>query len=357
MLSLRSRSTSTTRRVPSTEGPSSSLVIKNAIVPRCAGWRRTNSSHGGDHGREAALHIGRTAPVQEAVRDHGVKGIAAPLIQRPRRHHIGVAGEAEHRSAGPALGPEIVHRPEAQVLDGEAYGLEAIDHQRLAAAVGGTDRRACNQLLRQHQGIGLRRRRHQKRSTGAWRRRLIHTPKTPKHRAAMSTQPGIASPKKLQVTLGAFARAGQHLDQHLAQREHLEHEIERGPAGRHAALGQALDVQMPHRHPDGGERGKGEERRHTRACPRSPGRAPPRSGRAGPGRTRRLAERCTAGKAPGAGRLARSRHRPAVPRRPANPRRFPCARAHQLRARACAASICLATSSSEVWRMSLPCTM
>ena len=45
MRSLRSRSTSTTRRVPSTEGPSSSLVIKNAIVPRCRGLRPTNSSH------------------------------------------------------------------------------------------------------------------------------------------------------------------------------------------------------------------------------------------------------------------------------------------------------------------------
>src|SRR5271163_3884280 len=60
---------------------------------------------------------------------------------------------------------------------------------------------------------------------------------------------------------GAFSGAGQHLDQHLAQGEHLEHEIEGGSAGRHAALGQALDVQVPYRHSDGGERGQGDERR------------------------------------------------------------------------------------------------
>src|ERR1700678_582679 len=44
MRSPRSRSTSTTRRVPSTDGPSSSLVINRAIVPRCSGCRRTNCS-------------------------------------------------------------------------------------------------------------------------------------------------------------------------------------------------------------------------------------------------------------------------------------------------------------------------
>src|ERR1700731_3765616 len=40
--------------------------------------------------------------------------------------------------------------------------------------------------------------------------------------------------------LGAFSGAGQHLDQHLAQGKYLEHEIERRPAGRDAALREAL---------------------------------------------------------------------------------------------------------------------
>jgi hypothetical protein len=48
-----------------------------------------------------------------------------------------VAREAEYRPAMPALGPEIIHRTEAQILDGEADGHEAAGHQRLAAAVLG----------------------------------------------------------------------------------------------------------------------------------------------------------------------------------------------------------------------------
>ena len=39
------------------------------------------------------------------------------------------------------------------------------------------------------------------------------------------------------------------------------------------------------------------------------------------------------------------------------PEKVPAPRCHQRRMSACAASICLATSSSEEWRISLPCTM
>ncbi len=83
----------------------------------------------------------------------GTKGIAPPLVRRPGRHDIGVAGEAKHRPAAPALGPEIIHRTELQLLDGKADGLEPLDHQRLAAAVGRADRGARNQFLRQTQGV------------------------------------------------------------------------------------------------------------------------------------------------------------------------------------------------------------
>ena len=93
----------------------------------------------------------------------GSKRIGAPFIQRPRGHHIGMAGKAKHRTAAAALRPKIIHRAEAQAFDVESDGLQPLDHQRLAAAVGRTDRLARDQILRQLQGVIAR---HQKRSTG-----------------------------------------------------------------------------------------------------------------------------------------------------------------------------------------------
>ncbi len=132
---------------------------------------------GRQHGREAALHVGSPAPIQEAVLDDRKEGIAPPLVQRTRRHHIGMACEAEYRPSAPAFRPEIVDRTEAHAFHFESDGLEPADHHLLAAAVRGADRCACNQLFGQSQGVGFQRRgRHQKRNTGAWRRRLIQVP-------------------------------------------------------------------------------------------------------------------------------------------------------------------------------------
>ncbi len=72
----------------------------------------------------------------------------------------------------PRLAQKLSTGPKRKLSTVNPDGLEPLDHQRLAAAVGGTDRLARDQLLRQLQGIG-----HQKRSTGGWRRRLTHKPK------------------------------------------------------------------------------------------------------------------------------------------------------------------------------------
>ena len=76
----------------------------------------------------------------------GSNGSLRHSSERPGRHHIGMAGEAKHRAAAAALRPEIIDRTEAQVLDLEADRLQTLDHQRLAAAVGGTHRWRANQL-------------------------------------------------------------------------------------------------------------------------------------------------------------------------------------------------------------------
>ena len=53
----------------------------------------------------------------------------------------------------PRLAQKLSTGPKRKRLDGKADGLEPLDHQRLAAAVGGTDRCARDQLLRQSQGV------------------------------------------------------------------------------------------------------------------------------------------------------------------------------------------------------------
>ena len=53
MRSPRDWRSSATRRVPSTEGPSSSLVIRNAIEPECCGWTLQFGT-GASHKREVA---------------------------------------------------------------------------------------------------------------------------------------------------------------------------------------------------------------------------------------------------------------------------------------------------------------
>ena len=65
--SPRAASRSTTRTVPSIDGPSSSDVSSSAIEPRRIGMRGDESLDGGDERRERALHVGRAAAVEPAV--------------------------------------------------------------------------------------------------------------------------------------------------------------------------------------------------------------------------------------------------------------------------------------------------
>ncbi len=322
------------------------------MVPRCFGYCRDELLAGGQHRGETAFHVRRAAPVQQPVADDRLEWIAAPLIQRPRRHHVGVAREAEYRAAAAALGPKIIDRAETQALDGEARGREPLDHQRLAAAVGGTDGLTRNQLLGQLQGLGHQKRKH---------RRLAaqvdpHSPGAEHHGADQHPR-RHREPEKFPGYLGALAGAGEHLDQHLAQRKHLEHEIERCAACRHAVGGQALEIQMPQRHADRGQRRQAEQHRVHAA-----GRRPPGSCRAAIRNNTPSAEYADPLKnaqrtglqvhhelgVVGVGQQARAGQKS---------EKIPSACRHQRRMSACAASICLATSSSEEWRISLPCTM
>ena len=97
--------------------------------------------HRGDRG----LHVGRAAAVELAVAMRRHEGVAAPALQRPGGHHVGVAGE-DQRRPGPAaaaqrpqVGDAEVVRPADQRLAGEAGRSQPLAEQRLAAAVLGRD--------------------------------------------------------------------------------------------------------------------------------------------------------------------------------------------------------------------------
>ena len=66
-------------------------------MPRVFGMLRDEALGGGDHGGEAALHVGGAATVQDAVADDRLERIGLPLLARSGRHDIGMTGEAQHR--------------------------------------------------------------------------------------------------------------------------------------------------------------------------------------------------------------------------------------------------------------------
>jgi hypothetical protein len=87
------------------------------------------------------------------------EGIRLPLVERPGRHDVRVAGEHQGaaRAAG-ALGPQVAHaevvRPADDRLAGEAERLQARFDDGLALPVFGRHRALGNQLLGQVQDSG-----------------------------------------------------------------------------------------------------------------------------------------------------------------------------------------------------------
>src|SRR6266853_1781087 len=73
-----------------------------------------------DHRRQPALHVRGPAPVQHAVADLGDEWIAAPFLERPGGHDIGVSGKAEKWRPPATPRPEVLHVAEAKRLDRKA---------------------------------------------------------------------------------------------------------------------------------------------------------------------------------------------------------------------------------------------
>src|SRR5690606_9599471 len=94
---------------------------------------RHEALEGDYHGRDAALHVRGAAPEEQPVADLRIERVAQPRVRGPRRHHVRVPEEREHRAARAMGDPEVVHVAEAQVLRHEAQTRKALRDERLAA--------------------------------------------------------------------------------------------------------------------------------------------------------------------------------------------------------------------------------
>src|SRR4030095_3651447 len=112
-------------------------------LPFDAGYRRR---HGGG---DSALHVRRPAAKKHAVAQDGLERVRMPLLRRPGRDDVGVAGEAKHRPRpAPANRPEVVYLAEAHALDGKSCTWERRGDEILAARIVRRDRLSADQFLR-----------------------------------------------------------------------------------------------------------------------------------------------------------------------------------------------------------------
>ncbi|MNZ77816.1 hypothetical protein D3C78_963710 [compost metagenome] len=109
---------------------------------------------GDHHGGQAALHVGGAATAEHAVGiDQCLERLMLPLLHRAGGDHIGVAGEAQHRTVLVTMGgPEVVDVLDAHRFELKAHGAQALHHLRLAVGVDRGDRGATDQVAGQLKG-------------------------------------------------------------------------------------------------------------------------------------------------------------------------------------------------------------
>ncbi len=129
MRSPRDARVSTTRRVPSIDGPSSSLVSRKASEPRWCRVTRDESLCRDHHRRETALHVRRAAAIQPSIADLWREGIRGPVLEGSGGNHVRVPREAQHRCLPAASRPEVLDWPEGEPFVAEARRRKsAADH-------------------------------------------------------------------------------------------------------------------------------------------------------------------------------------------------------------------------------------
>jgi hypothetical protein len=101
------------------------------------------------HGRNRTLHIRRAPTMEHPIANDRVEGVGIPEIQRSGRHHVGMSGQTEQRSRGPAPRPEIRDLAEGHRLDGEADRRQTLGDEFLTALVLGRHRATADEFTGQ----------------------------------------------------------------------------------------------------------------------------------------------------------------------------------------------------------------
>src|SRR4029079_14902089 len=97
-------------------------------------------------------------PIQIAVALRWYKRIGMPLVQRTGGNDVGVPRKNHQRCAAAATCPQIIDVAETQVFDRETEFVQALREYLLATRVVWCNRNACDQLAREIQRGGCRRR-------------------------------------------------------------------------------------------------------------------------------------------------------------------------------------------------------
>ncbi len=151
------------------------------------GMRRHELLGRGHHGSQTALHIRRATSVKHSVAHGGLKGLGAPFFERSGRHDIGVPGKAQHRPGRATACPEILDIAVVELLDPEPGGLEAANHEVLAALISGRDRGPAHQI---HGQFKCSRHVFVREKTSGFRGVVIRMTSDRTHNALASVSPG-----------------------------------------------------------------------------------------------------------------------------------------------------------------------
>ena len=123
---------------------------------RMRGPRGDELLAGHHHRGQRGLHVGGAAAIQLAVTHVRFEGVRMPLLQRAGRHHIGVAGEADHRGCAAAPRPQVLHPRRAIAewhrLDRKTDPRQSFGNHRLTTAVLRRDGIARDQVAGEREG-------------------------------------------------------------------------------------------------------------------------------------------------------------------------------------------------------------
>jgi hypothetical protein len=114
---------------------------------------RQPGRNGGNERRYRSLHVAGAAPIEHAVVNPRVEWRKGPAA--PRRHHIGMAGEAEMWRGRADPREQVFDFAEFQPGDRQAKPVQCLRQNLLRAVITRCDRLAGEKLPRERQRVGI----------------------------------------------------------------------------------------------------------------------------------------------------------------------------------------------------------